>query len=83
MKLMNAISDITIDQLVQACKNLSPSGKIELLERLPKNWLADVAYQLTDAQMRALDAASAKEAQGESIWHTWDEVKGFVKEDKR
>jgi hypothetical protein len=33
---MPSILDITIEQLAQACKELSPIEKIELLKRLPK-----------------------------------------------
>jgi len=76
---MPSILDITIDQLAQACRELSPIEKIELLERLPKNWFVEIDYQISDNQKRALDTATAKEESGESTWHSWDEVKRFVK----
>ncbi|MFV0566463.1 MAG: hypothetical protein ACK5NB_11605 [Flavobacteriaceae bacterium] len=76
---MATTQNLSVEQLAQAFKNLSLKEKIKLLGLLPEEWFEAKEHALTEQQKVALDQAEIKEANGESVFHTWRDVELYVR----
>lgn len=75
---MASIPNITVAQLAKAFEELSLKEKTELFNLLPEDWFGIKDYKLTNAQKKALDLAKEKEAMGDAVFHSWENVEKFV-----
>ena len=65
--------------MAKAFEELSLKEKTQLFNLLPEDWFGIKDYKLTDAQKKALDLSTEKEAKGGAVFHSWENVKKFVK----
>ncbi|EIJ38581.1 hypothetical protein JoomaDRAFT_1569 [Galbibacter orientalis DSM 19592] len=76
---MATTSNLTVEQLAQALKELSNKEKIKLLNLLPEGWFDKKEHEFTKQQKANLDKALAKEDKGESRFHSWSEIESYVR----
>ena len=76
---MATLPNLTVEQLAQVFKELPIKKKMKLLNLLPEEWFESKDYKLTDEQKEALDFATQKEAEGKSVFHSWSDVKSYVR----
>lgn len=76
---MATLPNLTVEQLAQAFKDLSLKEKTRLLNLLPEEWFGAKGFNLSKEQEAALDLATQKEADGNSVFHSWSEVEHFVR----
>ena len=76
---MASTPNITVEQLAKAFEELSLKEKTQLFNLLPEDWFGIKDYKLSDAQKKALDLSTEKEVKGDAVFHSWENVKEFVK----
>jgi len=76
---MDTNSNISIENLAKLIEDLSVSEKAKLFRLLSGDWFEKNDAPLNNFQKKALDDATEKEQKGESVFHSWEDTKNFVR----
>lgn len=76
---MNTNSNISKRHLSKILEDLTTSEKIKLFNLLSEELFEAKNVSLSKLQKEALNEATEKELKGNSVFHSWQETKNFVR----